>query len=69
MAKVAIIGSRYISRLEKLCKGDFKTPGVVGFLGVPDLRDDNVPQSKINEVKKFGPDIVIILVCGNDISA
>lgn len=68
MAKVVIIGSSYISGLEKICKGDFITPGVEGFFGVPDLWDDNVPQSKIKEVKKFGPDIVIILVCGNDIS-
>lgn len=68
MAQVAIIGSSYISRLEKICKGDLKIPGVVGFFVVPGLRADNIPQLKIEEINKFGPDIVIIFVGGNDIS-
>lgn len=67
MAKVALVGSSYVSRLEKFCEGDLKIPGEVKFFGVSGMRADNIPQNKINEILIFKPDIVIILVGGNDI--
>lgn len=68
MAKVAFLGSSYIARLDKFCCSDMKIPGQTQFFGVPGLRADSVPPSKIQEITVFNPDIICVLVGGNDIS-
>lgn len=70
LAKVAFLGSSYRARLEKFCCSDMKIPGNTQFFGVPGLRAESVPPppSNIQEITVFNPDIICILVGGNDIS-
>ena len=59
MAKIALLGDSYISRLEEFCKGDLRVPGDVRFFGVGGMNFDNY--SKVfKEVKLFRPDAVYI---------
>lgn len=67
MAKIALFGDSYISRLEEFCKGDLRVPGDVRFFGVGGMNFDNY--SKVfKEVKLFRPDAVFINLGGNSIS-
>ena len=68
MAKFAFLGSSYIARFERFCNYDMKIPGILRFFGVPGMRADNVPYSKIREIKHFCPDVVCFLLEGNNIS-
>lgn len=67
MARVALTGSSYISWLQRFCYSDLKVPCETKFFGVSGMRANNIPRRTIDEIKKFKPTLVFILVGGNDI--
>ena len=67
MAKIALLGDSYVTRLEKFCLGDLKVPGDVRFFGVGGMKLENYAQA-LESVKLFHPDAVFINLGGNSIS-
>ena len=67
MAKIALFGDSYISRLKKFCRGDMKFPGDVRFYGVGGMNLENYSET-IEDVKLFHPDAVFINLGGNNIT-
>lgn len=68
MANIVLLGSSYISRLERYTGGMFKVPGFVRFLGKGGMRTDTVPDCFMQCIAEIKPDIVIIHLGGNDIT-
>ncbi|XP_033724642.1 uncharacterized protein LOC117314669 [Pecten maximus] len=67
MAKFAILGSSYISRLRDFCEGDFKVPGDCRFFGKGGMRTDSIPHWMMADLESFNPDVVFVHLGGNDI--
>ncbi|XP_033730279.1 uncharacterized protein LOC117319617 [Pecten maximus] len=69
MAKFAVFGSSYVTRLERYCHGDLKVPGTVRFFGKGGMRSDSIPRQLLRDLIEYNPDVVLIQLGGNDISA
>ncbi|XP_069106512.1 uncharacterized protein [Argopecten irradians] len=67
MAKFAILGSSYISRLRDFCEGDLKVPGECRFYGKGGMRTDSIPTRMMVNLKDYDADVVFIHLGGNDI--
>ena len=67
MAKIALLGDSYVTRLEKFCLGDLKVPGDVRFFGVGGMKLENYAQA-LEGVKLFHPDAVFINLGGKSFS-
>ena len=72
MAKIALFGDSYISRLERYCEGVLKVPGEIKFFGKGGMRVDQLYcgsrfRTYLDGLISFGPDIVFICIGGNDI--
>ena len=68
MANIVLLGSSYISRLERYTGGVFKVPGFVRFLGKGGMRTDTVPDCFMQCIAEIKPDIGIIHLGGNDMT-
>ncbi|XP_069121492.1 uncharacterized protein [Argopecten irradians] len=69
MAKLAVFGSSYVTRLERYCHGDLKVPGTVRFFGKGGMRLDSIPSHLLQDLIEYRPDVVVVQLGGNDISA
>lgn len=72
MAKLAIFGSSHVSRLESFCDRnglELEVPFLVRFIGQGGLKaGSTLSSSKMRELLEFQPDIVIVIIGGNDIN-
>ena len=68
MAKIALFGDSYISRLEDFCCGDLKVPGYIRFFCFGGMNFDNY-LTEFKKLKLFCPDVVFFNLGGNSITA
>ncbi|KAK3089506.1 hypothetical protein FSP39_018796 [Pinctada imbricata] len=69
MAKIAIFGSSYVSRLGRYCNFDLKIPGIVRFFGQGGMKAcDAIDSRKFSQLLDFSPDVVFMVIGGNDVS-
>lgn len=69
MAKHVLLGSSYVSRLERAFANNLKIPGHVFFIGKGGMKTDNIPTEFLTSIKRIQPDCVFVHLGGNDITS
>lgn len=68
MATSMLLGSSYVSRLQRYTNSHLKIPGFVYFLWKGGMKTNTVPDDFIRKIRTIVPDCVVIHLGGNDIS-
>lgn len=53
MAKHVLLGSSYVSRLERAFANNIKIPGHVFFMGKGGMKTDNIPSEFLSSIKRI----------------
>lgn len=69
MAKHVLLGSSYVSRLERAFANNLKITGHVFFMGKGGMKTDNIPTEFFTSIKRIQPDCVFVRLGGNDITS
>lgn len=69
MARLAIFGDSYVSRLERYCNGNLTNSGICRFFGKAGMSTTKKFRETFEQMLRFQPDVVFINLDGNDLSA